>query len=318
MFLLPKKDSIITQTTKVGLKGLIRFKTLNKFSGKITQDTGWFPNLILNNGLQNIAVQSNFLTSCQVGTNNSAPDSNQTSLQGYLAGTSNIVEDLHGQQSTTAPYYGYRRLTYRHSAGTVAANLSEVGIGWGTTGDTLLSRARIVDPITQLPTTITPLSDEILDVSYELRYYPPTSDVTSPAVTLNGITYNTLTRAAEVNTSHWSTGIGSKIGYRSGTNFWAAYDGAAGTVLQNPSGTSKDLSPTLYNATYSNNSNELVIECAVLWANGNLTNGIRTIRLRTTAGSYQTQYTAVGTGDSIPKTTSHNMLLKWLISWEAL
>ena len=50
MLILPKKDLILPHHLNVGIKGYLRLQTVNKFSGKIRIDTGWFPNLILDTG----------------------------------------------------------------------------------------------------------------------------------------------------------------------------------------------------------------------------------------------------------------------------
>ena len=62
-------------------------------------------------------------------------------------------------------------------------------------------------------TTITPLADEILDVVVEVRYYPPLTDTTG-TVTLNGIDYDYIIRAASItNVAGWGEFIGNKIIY---------------------------------------------------------------------------------------------------------
>lgn len=318
MLILPKKDLILPHHLNVGIKGYLRLQTVNKFSGKIRIDTGWFPNLILDTGRNAMGTRSDFIDCAQVGTDNTAPNVGQAAMLGYQAGTTDIQSTLDGQQSSTPPYYGWKRRVYRFAAGTVAANLSEAGVGWATTGSTLYSRALILDPITQLPTTITPLADEALDLSYELRYYPPTVDVTSPSVTLDGITYDTTTRGAEVNSSNWSSSIGAEVGYASELN-WNAYDGNIGTQLQNPSGSSAGpATPVMNNLVYSNNSYERVLTCQVDIDGWNLGAGIRSLRIRTTAGSFQTQFDANPGGATIPKTTGYTMIMKWKLAWTVL
>jgi len=300
----------------IGMKGFYKLQTRNKFSGKITQSTDWFPNLLLDAGRNQMGI-SNFMTHCQVGTDGTAPNAGQAGLIGYHAGSSNIVSDVTGNQVTVAPYYAYRRKVWRFNPGTVAATLPEVGVGWGLSGSTLISRALILDPVLQTSTTITPLVDEFLEMLYELRYYPPTTDVVGPQVTLNGIVYNTLTRAAEVNSQYWADYIGSKIGVLGSQ--WMSYDGAIGTQLQNPSGLAHELQTyALTNAAYVGNSYEVIMSCPVSYASWNLAAGIRSIRIRTTAGSFQTQFTAVGAGNTIPKTASNQMMMKWKLAWAAL
>jgi hypothetical protein len=199
----------------------------------------------------------------------------------------------------------------------VAANLSEAGVGWGTSGSTLISRALIIDPITQLPTTVTPLADELLDVTYELRYYPPLVDVTSPQVTLNGVVYNTITRAASVTGGRWAADIGALIGqYSAFATDWSAYDGDIGPITTGPSGLSAASdNSSQSNLGYSSNSYEIGVRCITGSTGWNLVNGIRSIRVRTTAGDYQTQFNAASGGASIPKTVDYNMNMVWTLGW---
>ena len=131
----------------------------------------WFPNLILNGGLDRMGANPDYLSWCQVGSGSTAPVAAQTALVNRIAGTSTQQNNVSGAQAS-APYYGWYRRTYRFAQGVAAGNLSEVGVGWATSGS-LFSRALILDGGGS-PTTITVLSDEVLDVTYELRRYPGT------------------------------------------------------------------------------------------------------------------------------------------------
>ena len=306
---------------EVGVKGFLRCRCINKYSGKTTQDTGWFPNTILNAGKNVMATRSDWMNYCQVGVDGTFPPlladrQAETSLGSWHAGTANVTTTSYGQAGSP-PYYGYKRKTWRFLAGTVATNLSEAGVGWAVgPGSSIMCRAPILDPVLQTPTTVTPLADELLDVMYELRYYPPLVDVTSPQVTLDGITYNTITRAANVTGEAWSASIGSAIGVGN-ILYWIAYDGDIGAITSSPSGASSGGSSyrTLTNSAYSNNSYMLQVNCSAQSLGWNLGAGIRSILIRTTAGDYQTQFNAVGTDNRIPKTSGYTMTMNWIISW---
>lgn len=280
----------------------------------------WFPNRVLDAGRNRMGTASDWLNCCQVGTDNTNPLTTDTSLLGYVAGTSSIQETLSGAQAST-PYYGWKRIRYRFTVGTTAANLNEVGIGWNTaSGAYLFARARIVDPSGN-PTTVTPLADEVLDVWYEIRYYPPLEDVTG-TVSLNSVSYDYTIRASEVNNSEYGSLIGTAIGeYSPGIGDgvdWIAYDGVLGTILQAPSGTSTSGSDDPTNDAYSNNSYQrrMVVSCDPTgW---NLGAFIRSIRIKTTAGRFQTQFAATSGGGPIPKDVNFTMIMAWIISWSAL
>jgi hypothetical protein len=160
------------------------------------------------------------------------------------------------------------------------------------------------------------LFDEWLDVTYQLRYYPPLEDVEG-TITLDGVVYDTLTRASVVNTS--ADKIGLAIGILTGPGApvtWRAYDGNIGTVLQAPSGTS-DLNDNSdqFNQTYINNSYETDIKVDAGIAGWNLGAGIRSIQIVTNAGAFQTQFNAQSGGATIPKDIDHFMDLTWRLSW---
>ena len=317
--IVPRKKLYVPVRLVMGMKGFLRLQTINKFSGKITYDTGFFPNTLLDAGMNIMADRSDWMDECQVGTDNSAPNSSQTALLGWHAGITTVQSTLDGQ-SGSEPYYGWKRRVYRFAVGTVAANLSEAGIGWGESGSTLISRAQILDPITQTPVTITPLADELLDVTYELRYYPPLGDVAGPQVTLDGVVYDTTTRAANVTGDRWSDQIGAAMGEYSGTTGigtdWVAYDGNIGTILTGPSGVSEDCdNDDQYNAAYSNNSYEIQMHCLTGSTGWNLGSGIRSIRFNTVAGAYQTQFAAASGGATIPKTSAYSMHMSWTLGW---
>ncbi len=299
----------------LGLKGLFRIQIGNKYTGKVRLDTGWFPNVILNAGRNTMASNSTWMDFCQVGSDNTAPTQTDTSLQNYVAGTADIITSSDGQ-AASSPYYGWKRKTFRFAAGTVAANLTEVGVGWGLSGSTLISRALIIDPILGTPTTITPLADEVLDVTYELRYYPPVADIIGPQVTLNGVVYDTKTRAANVKSSAWSSMIGTAMVVGTAVNVWRAYDGVIGTVLAGPSGLVADAdTANQVNQAYVSNSYQVKMNCPIGATGWNLGAGIRSVLFRTNAGEYQTEFTANIGGATIPKTTAFSMLLIWVLGW---
>lgn len=288
--------------------------------GRVRFDSGWFKNTILNSGRNVMSTQSGWIDACQVGTGTTFPASvidrrNETSLESHFAGTTDIVanSDINGQAGT-APYFGWRRRTFRFAAGTVAANLSEVGVGWGTTGSTLISRAQILDPATQNPTTVTPLADELLDVTYELRYYAPAADATGPQVTMDGVNYDTVTRAAEVTSDYWSDSIGNQIGLRDVT-LQIAYDGNLGTVTTSPSGSGLSNGTSVSAASYSNNSYEQDFFVNGASTSFNFGGGIRSVLWRTTAGAFQTEFSSNPGGLAIPKSSSYTISLGLNLTW---
>ena len=307
-------EAIKVKTCKDGSPILDKNGNYIEISKRILAD--WFPNKLLDSGRNRMGTNSDWLNCVQVGTNNTTPQATDTGLLGYIAGSSSIQETITGAEASS-PYFAWKRRRWRYGVGETAANLSEVGVGWSTAnGAYLVSRALIVDGDGN-PTTVTPLADEILDVWYEFRYYPPETDVTG-TVTLNGVDYNYTVRASEVTVTETADLIGTAIGeYSPGLvhQDWNAYDGTIGTLTQAPNGLSANGTQDPTNSPYSNNSYQrrMSINCGTTgW---NLAGGIRSIRIKTTAGRFQTQFGSVSGDNKIPKTDQFTMDMAWIISW---
>lgn len=165
--------------------------------GSFVPLTGWFHNLITDQGLDRPGTEGDYLAACQVGSGNTTPVNADTSLEVWVAGVTNITGTSRTARGSP-PYYASITLTYRFGVGVAAGNLSEVGIGWATSGATLFSRALILDGGGS-PTTITVLSDEILDVQYQYRVYPMLTDV-EDTITISGDNYDYVVRSSSVTT----------------------------------------------------------------------------------------------------------------------
>lgn len=274
----------------------------------------WFPNTLLTSGRNALATQNNWLGCCQVGTDGTLPAIGQTKLIGYVAGTSDIESTSYGAQGS-APYYGWKLRRYRFAVGTTAAILSEVGIGWATTDtNVLITRALIVD-IYGVPTTVTPASDEILDVICQFRNYPPLSDATG-VVTLNGVDYNYTVRASEVNSDKWGQYLGDTIGVHVNQYWWLAYSDVIGSITQAPFGSSAACdSGGMYNSGYSNNSYQRQVNCPCGPTGWNISGGFRSLVAATKIGNFQTEFSAVTGGGKVPKTSGYTMSMAWMLSW---
>jgi hypothetical protein len=216
----------------------------------------------------------------------------------------------------SAPFYGWDRYTYRFAEFGTEYNLNEVGVGWGATAD-LFTRSRIISP-TGEEVTVTVKDDEFLDVTYELRYYPPLVDIIG-TITLNGVDYDTITRPAEVNNpTYWSDNIGEQIDVEIALpDPFDAYDGDLGTILQSPSGDNDAIEGTPIALAYGNNDLYLDMQ-ASCGVNGWLPAGgeIRCVVASLKGGRYQTQFDdQASPGDGVPKTDLQTMSLTWRLSW---
>lgn len=156
-----------------------------------------FDNIITNGGLDRMAQNGDWMTWCQVGSGSSTPSALNTALDARIGAVNTLQATTSGSQAVE-PYYTFRTRTYRFAPGLATGNISEVGVGWASAGG-LFSRALILDGGGQ-PTTITVLADETLDVTYQFRFYPKTTDGTG-TVTItgnSGATYTYIARAGNV------------------------------------------------------------------------------------------------------------------------
>ena len=286
---------------------------------RCVSDTGWMPNKILDNGRNNMATQSSWLGWCMVGTNNTAPLATHTKLLGKVAETNTLVDSNRGQEGS-APYFGWYDTTHRFGVGDGQGgeNISEASIGWASgSGDVAISRALVIDPDTQVTTSVTPLADELLDVSWRFEYYPPLVDV-EDSITLNGVNYDTVCRAASVTGSAWSDHIGQLIEDDcSSTSDYKAWDGSLGAITSTPGGSGANLSNIneVYTEGYQNNSYEVVIVASVGPTAWNLGSHMRCLTALTKAGQYQMSFDSNPGNNPVPKTTDETMIMKWILGW---
>lgn len=182
---------------------------------EITRDSGFFSNMVLDNGFDLACTQGIFagstgsLREICVGVGSGAPTPGQTSLVDLRASTS-----IASATWTASDESGYiqMRISRQFPSGAVSGNLTEVGVGYSPTN--LFSRALIVDSEGN-PTTFTVFGSETLTVVYILRIYYPSSDfVQEITAYINGVpTTTTVTmRPCLANTMIATGGNGIAFG----------------------------------------------------------------------------------------------------------
>ena len=295
--------------------------TAHKLDGRSRVLADWFENLILDNGLVELGARS-VITTCSVGTGNSTPTATQTALDAVLTSTTTINSTNYGA-SSTAPYYGWVQRTYRFSVGQAAGTLAEVGVGWS--GSTLFSRSLIKNS-EGAPIEITVLADEVLDVTYELRLYVPTTDSVA-GIVINGVTHTVTTRAfGATDASRWAyayetTGkkLGDQVGLRpTGLRVWSTYPSTfqLGAITANSVGvafisqfTGQAINVWVDTAYAGGMTAVQGLVCGL--NDSNDVSGIGGMLMSTTLlGSYQIKF-----DPPIPKTASHTLRLNFSASW---
>lgn len=288
-------------------------RTLAVFSDSDMRVDHWFSNLVTDVGLNQMGIGA-FRNLCVVGTGSNAPTATDVQLQTTRARTGNSAPNIPGTTAqSTPPYFTQTNTGFRFSVGSASGNLSEVGIGWSTgsglTDYQLFARALIKDQDDN-PTTVTVLGDEVLDVYYALRIYPPTEDV-EYSININDTPYNCISRAASVTSiQHWAVPSG-RVQFTAFVFGTApvVYNGNIGSITAAPSGQSA-FNASINNLAYSNNS--LRQDATLSWGldQGNVSGGIRSVYYQTSVGAYQTQF-----DPPIPKTNVDVVSVSFRVGW---
>lgn len=215
--------------------------------------------------------------------------------------------------------YGEYSFIRRFAANVGTGTVREVGIAWATGGGSLFSRALVVDA-TGTPTEISKAADEILDVEYIYRVYPPMSDVIG-TITISGADYDYVIRPSNVSSmaslSPWnpqtqlefagfySTTVSSFASSSSLGSRTASFILAAGDSMY---------STTTSLSAYTDAS--LQRDCQYTWtvSAGNVVGGIKSIGVNvhqgSTAAKFQCEFTPV-----ISKGATQNLSLTFRQAW---
>jgi len=305
---------------KSNVGGFYKLEITNNNTNEKRVAADWFKNLITDNGLNLLATSGRYLGVCQVGSGSSTPLVSDTALASIMASNSSGVSFTYGT-TTSAPYYTWIRNVYRFNAGVATGNISEIGVSpAGSTTGNLFSRALVLDGEGN-PTTITVLSNETLDVTYELRYYAPSTDI-SGSFMIGSSSYSWISRASNVDGND-SLGWGlqddgaSSFGYvvpETNTYPWLseagirAYSGAISSITEIPSGSS--VMGTISANSYISGSFYINHVVSFSISQANYAGGIGSVSGRMGIGSYQ-----IGFTPHIPKTSDDVFSITIRHSW---
>ena len=151
-----------------------------------------FNNLILNNGLNLLFTTTtpSAFNSCSIGVGTAEPAVTDTSLTNHRFS----ANGNHITQGNTSGIYRWSTFKYRFNPN-VAGTYTEIGIG--TASNNLFSKSLIKDSNGD-PIAITLLSDEYLDVTYEIRFYINTTESTITNFNLGKSVHTLNTKAAYI------------------------------------------------------------------------------------------------------------------------
>lgn len=308
---------------KARLEGRFRLQTKDAKTGRLTQDTGWFKNLITDSGLDQIGNLSGVsgqsyyptvATDAFVGTGNTAPANTDTQMTSYLASVGGGTGKHPYATSYVAgpPAYWSAVASWDFPEGSATGNIAEVGAGSifdSSTNPptyTLFSHALVVDSNGN-PTTITVLSTEVLTLSYELRCYIDTTDNTGTA-SISGTSYNITWRAQSINIPPpiVNSLSNNQYGWR---RLHCSDATALGSITSTPTGGRSS-------RTYASLSSYISgsYQMSATWAMGineiNFANGISTMWFECSVLKVQILF-----NNPIPKSSNYKMTITATVSW---
>lgn len=276
--------------------------------GQLKQETDWFDNLVLNQGLNMMATQSWF-NACRVGTGNSTPSENQTGLDSLLATTTTVVSEVNGGVAA-APYYKWTRKTFRFSAGAAAGNISEVSVcGDNYPNITSWNRALIKDANGN-PLTKTVLPSETLDVIVEMRMHIDHADKTGIIDFGGGVVRNYTMRPMGINSMKGNANHKHGLAFSIPTGrFAACYTGGIGSITSEPSG--KIGYTNASHTTHGYTQDSFKLKCTSKFDQGVATGSIESMSIQwPNACFYQLEFDS-----PITKTATHELSITTEISW---
>ena len=178
---------------KLGLQGEFTV-TIRRADGSVRNELK-FKNLITNNGMDRIAgpVGTSYdwhvlWDRCVLSTNNTTPAVTDTAMGGGTTSTTTLSPFYNTEKvSSGAPNYIITwRNGFQFPAGTATGTWASIGL-LVTSGSVLFCKTLIKSG--GIPTTITILATESLDIRYDLTITPVLTDA-SGTVTINGTSHN--------------------------------------------------------------------------------------------------------------------------------
>ena len=300
--------------SNIGIKGRYRIDRVYYPGTSIeykVEVVPWFDNVITDNGLNwicnDVLFADRFNNRCVVGSGNTTPTTSDVNLVSYLG--------YGDQYSFTQGNYGspnyvhYGRWVYRFNAGNGTGNISEVGLA--NSSNQVSSRALILDGLGN-PTTITKLSDEILDVTYELQFNYNVSGATG-SFTLTGDkggSYNYTVKPCQASNNFATNSLNFFGLGATGITTLAGYSGSITGVTGAPSGSGVSLG-TMEPQTYTTGTfyRDYVSSNGI--GVGNVSGGLLTLYNN---GERKIGYHQWELNTAIPKTSSDSLTLNFRIT----
>lgn len=271
-----------------------------------------FDNLITDGGLNRLGVDGAPFQYMYLSGDNSEPTTSDSVLSSFLGGSISYQGGGYGTSSVdTSPYYVSSYEIKRFEAGVGTGNISKIATGWGTATNPsgLWSSALVKDSLGN-NTTITKLADEVLDITYEVRTYLPSSDFEG-VINISGVSYNVTAKLSLLSQSWGSSDPNPKVGLVNAK----LYSGDMADIKSLPTGTAEIV--TINAAPYVDNSLEKVFIVTAQVHEANYASGIKSMLVDGGGTNFwQFGFSKVSDGKGIAKTSEHVLTMPPLkIKW---
>lgn len=220
--------------------------------GRTRVISDWFPNIVTNLGLDRWGTAQP-VVQCSVGSGTTTPAATDIALVTWVADATTNSSVVYAKK-ITSPYYGYGTATFTFAPPGTNKTIAEVGVGWGSGGTNLFSRAR-VKASGGADTTVTWLAAETLYVYYEARMYPYEADTAYSGVVITGASTHSgttrLMRATDPEAGKFWNNYQSMTAPNGvpGSVSVSAYSGVIGTITATePAGTKAPRTSSVENA----------------------------------------------------------------------
>lgn len=272
-----------------------------------------FDNLITDGGLNRIGINGRVADVIYLSSDNSTPKFSDTTLAGLLGGSDSTITNSIGDSSVdTSPYFVSNRTVKRFLAGVGTGNIAKIGVGWGSV-DTIsgLWSVALVKDAVGANTIITKLADEILDVTYEVRTYLPSTDYTG-VINISDVPHNVKVRVSLLSAS-WA---GTNLNPTALLSSAILYAEGVGTVKGLPSGSQVDVAISKKAYIDGSYENRYTIQASVSQAN--FPNGIKGLIVQGAQNNnyWQAEFSRVSDSKGIMKTSEFSLIMPdFVVSW---
>ena len=182
--------------------GRYRVEVHDSITGLCKEDTGWFSNLITNQGLDKIGILSTgteHVSYCMVGSGSASPVATDVGLQSPITGSKSIDD---ATKTFTQLPNNIRKFStvYRYSfaAGALVGTIREITVGWTYANNVSAFSRSLLKDASGNPIEVAVTSSDLVTIYYELSVYVTTQDTVS-TVTIGGIDYTLTVRPVSVN-----------------------------------------------------------------------------------------------------------------------